>query len=131
MFMKYYNNPPLIPIPDIMLPFTNLDYATLYYSKYVSTIFWCFLFFIASFFAIRVITSNQYLVRSLFYIYAALLLIAGVLMMYGYFVNHRLQDDEYTMSRWLMGIAQSPLICLILLASEKLYQKTISNDKKG
>jgi hypothetical protein len=53
--------------------------------------------------------------------------LAALSMIYGYFVNGRLQDDEYTLSRWLMGIAQSPIICLILLASEKLYQKTTSS----
>ncbi|MDP3146184.1 MAG: hypothetical protein Q8N66_12305 [Bacteroidota bacterium] len=48
-------------------------------------------------------------------------------MIYGYFVNGRLQDDEYTVSRWLLGIAQSPIICLILIASEKLYPKSIKS----
>ncbi|MBL7918146.1 MAG: hypothetical protein JNM96_07090 [Bacteroidia bacterium] len=43
-------------------------------------------------------------------------------MLYGYFVNNRLQDDEYTLSRWLVGIAQSPLIIIILVASYKLIE---------
>jgi hypothetical protein len=43
-------------------------------------------------------------------------------MLYGYFVKQRLNHEEYTLSRWLMGVLQSPIICLILVASEKLYK---------
>ena len=56
--------------------------------------------------------------------------LAGLSMIYGYFINGRLQDDEYTVSRWLMGIAQSPIICLILIASEKLYNKSFQSWSK-
>jgi hypothetical protein len=52
-------------------------------------------------------------------------------MVYGYFVHGVLDKDEYTLSRWLMGIAQSPIICLILTASEQLYKKSFNHDTKG
>jgi len=41
-------------------------------------------------------------------------------MLYGYFINNRLQDSEYTLSRWLLGIAQSPIVFIILFAANKL-----------
>jgi hypothetical protein len=44
-------------------------------------------------------------------------------MLYNYFVNEKFDGDEYTFSRWLMGIAQSPLVAFFMLASSKLYNK--------
>jgi hypothetical protein len=74
--------------------------------------------------AIKKLSTEKKLPAFLIYSYLVLLFLAAISMLYGYFVKQRLQDDEYTLSRWLFGIAQSPIICLILLASEKLYLKT-------
>jgi hypothetical protein len=41
-------------------------------------------------------------------------------MAYAFFISKQLADEEYTLSRWLLGAAQSPVVCLFLLASEKL-----------
>ena len=81
-----------------------------------------------NYFTLKKLTNTAFLIKLLFIAYALILLIASVAMLYGYLINNRLQSDEYTLSRWLLGIAQSPLICLILLASEKLYNKSIKND---
>lgn len=120
MFQKYYNHTDL-PIPEIMTPFNLFSYKTLYYSKYVFSLIWIAIFFSANFLALKYLTKNKILLKFLIYSYILLLTLATVSMAYGYIVNGRLQDDEYTISRWLLGIAQSPLICLILIAAEKLY----------
>jgi hypothetical protein len=113
--------------PALMKPFLNWSYPALYYSKYLFTLAWTALFFLISFFAIKIITGNKKLLRFLFYAYAALLLLAALSLAYGYLVNQRLNEDEYTLSRWLLGVAQSPLICLILVASSKLYNTSFQN----
>jgi hypothetical protein len=53
-----------------------------------------------------------------------LLVVAGLSMAIGYGLSGTLKNDEYTLSRWLLGIAQSPIICLILLAAGNLYNKS-------
>lgn len=63
------------------------------------------------------------------YIYAILLALAGISMGYNYFVNSQLGGDEYTFSRWLMGIAQSPLVAFFIIASGKLYNKFQTENK--
>lgn len=123
MYEKFYGHTDL-PVPGVMGIFTNFSYKTLYYSKYLYTLLWIFLFFSLNYIAIRTLSGEKKLARFLVYSYLLLLFLAAVSMVYGYFVNNRLQDDEYTISRWLLGIAQSPIICLILLASEKLYNQT-------
>ncbi|MEO6305996.1 MAG: hypothetical protein ABIP51_22810 [Bacteroidia bacterium] len=123
MFQKYYNHTNL-PIPSIMMVFDHFSYKTLYYSKYFLTFGWLIVFFCANYFALKNLTEQKILLKFLIYSYLILLSLAAIAMAYGYFINGRLQDDEYTVSRWLLGIAQSPIICLILIASEKLYPKS-------
>lgn len=124
MYAKYYQNTPVQPLPAIMNPFNAFSYDFLYYSKYLFTILFVALFYGLNYLAIKKLTQNNTLVKLLLYSYLVMFVIAAISMLFGYTINGRLQDDEYTLSRWLMGIAQSPIICLILLASEKLYQKT-------
>lgn len=123
MFEKYYGHASFPP-PAVMRPFTQFSYTTLYYTKYLATALSVAVFFLLNYFALAVLTQEKKLKRFLVYTYLVLLFLAAGSMAWGYFVNGRLQDDEYTLSRWLMGIAQSPLIFLILLASEKLYYKS-------
>ncbi len=125
MFQKYYNTTSELATPKIMHVFTTVSYNWLYYSKYIYTLLWTVLFFSLNYLALKKLTNNHFLIKILFYSYAAMLIIATISMAYGWLVNSRLQNDEYTVSRWLLGIAQSPIICLILLASEKLYNKSL------
>ena len=124
MFMKYYQNSPSMPVLAVMSVFENFTYNQLYYGKYLFTLLWTGAFFAANYYTIVKFTGNRFFVRLLFYSYALLLGISFVSMLYAYFIKEQLGSDEYTLSRWLMGVAQSPIICLILLASEKLYKTT-------
>lgn len=124
MFEKYYHSVSAVPVPDIMRIFDRFSYDTLYFSKYFFTLAWALLFFAVNYFAVKKLTGYPFLGKILVYSFCALLTLSVISMAYGFFVNGRLQDDEYTLSRWLMGIAQSPIICLILVASEKLHNKS-------
>jgi hypothetical protein len=126
MFEKYYHHTPL-PIPKIMHFFTTFTYETLYYSKYAYTLIFILLFFALSYLAIKKIGNEKKLLKFLTISYLILLFLAGIIMAYGLIVNGRLQDDEYSISRWLLGITQSPIICFILIASEKLYKKSFQS----
>ncbi|MBL7932048.1 MAG: hypothetical protein JNL60_09100 [Bacteroidia bacterium] len=131
MFEKYYNRVSEAPFPEIMNVFRVFSYDTLYYSKYAYTVLWTLIYFAANFYALKKLTHSELLLRILKYSYLVMIVIAVISMAYGYILYDRLQDDEYTLSRWLMGIAQSPIICLILLASEKLYNKSFKYDQEG
>ncbi len=126
LYQKYYNTETTLPVASIMSIFRRYSYSTLYYSKYVFTILWVIIFYLANFFALKKL-ANVPLTKYLNYSYVFMLVLGAISMAYGSIVNNRLQDDEYTLSRWLMGIAQSPIICLILLASEKLYNKSTTS----
>lgn len=117
-----------LKLPWLMSPLDNFDYATLYYSKYLFTFLWCLVFYLISLFAIKLMADKK-LIKILTYSYLLLLFLAGISMTLGYIANKSLLNDEYTLSRWLLGIAQSPIICFILLAASKLYNKNLNYDK--
>jgi hypothetical protein len=120
MYIKYYNQPTDAPLDNIAGAFTSTPYQTMYYLKYPFTILSIVGFYFLSFLSVKYIGYEKKLLKWLTYTYALLLSLAGISMLFGLIVHQRLQDDEYTLSRWLLGIAQSPLIALIILASGQL-----------
>ncbi len=124
LYRKYYNRETMLAVAPLMQIFQKFSYDGLYYAKYLLTLIWLSFFLWANYFALKKLSDSPILIKILLYTYAIMLLLAVGSMTFGYFFNDRLQDDEYTLSRWLMGIAQSPIICLILLASEKLYKNS-------
>jgi len=123
LYMKYYNTSSHLAVGVVMQPFQNLSYDALYYSKYPATLIWTFIFFTLNYVLLRSMGSDALLLRMLVLGYVLMLVIAGLSMVYGYFVNDRLQSDEYTLSRWLLGIAQGPIPGLVLLAAGRLKMK--------
>jgi hypothetical protein len=101
----------------------SLSYKTAYYLKYLFTILFVSLFFVVSILFLRLFSGDKKLLKWLSYSYLVLLLLSMVLMLSAYFIRVDLESDEYSVSRWLMGIAQSPLPALFLLATSKLNKK--------
>ena len=120
--MVYYKHDSSMPVPGFMKGFLNWPYQSLYYSKYIFTIICTAFYFGLSYWTIKKLTAKVFFTKILFYAYLIFIAASALSMLYGYFVKDRLGDEEYTLSRWLMGVLQSPIICLILLASEKLYK---------
>lgn len=109
--------------PKSLIFLQNLQYSTLYYLKYPLTILYFLAYFFSSFFAVKLICIDKKNAVWVVYIYLILLALAGISMAYNYFIHNQLGGDEYTFSRWLMGIAQSPLVAFFTIASGKLYNK--------
>jgi hypothetical protein len=120
MFIKYHGHGNDAPLDPFILFFDQFEYGTLYSLKYPFTILSILLFGVLSFFAVRFILGTKKLWRWVVYSYLILLTLAGLSMLFGYIVNQRLADDEYTLSRWLVGIIQSPVITIIIIAAHQL-----------
>lgn len=131
LYSKYYNSPPLRPQPSFYAVFDGFSYTQLYYAKYIFTVAFVAVFFFAQRLALKKTGASPLALKILNYAYLIIVVLAAASMAYGYLVNNRLQDDEYTMSRWLMGVAQSPIIFIILVASETLINTYTHHDKKG
>lgn len=122
LFKLYYHDED-IKIPTSLDFITHFQYSTLYYLKYVFTIIYFLAYLLTSYFAVKLICQNKKNAQWIIYIYSILLVLSGISMTYNYFINNQLNGDEYTFSRWLMGIAQSPLVAFFTIASSKLYNK--------
>lgn len=122
LFALYYNHPNL-HLPNSLIFLTKLSYSTMYYGKYFLTVLYFLLYFLVTIYAIKIICGNKQFTRWIFYIYTLLLILASITMAYNYIVNNQLDGDEYTFSRWLMGIAQSPLVAFFMIAANSLYNK--------
>lgn len=120
LYMKYYHTSSPLAVGLVMQPFQALSYDALYYSKYPATVIWSALFFGLNYLLLRIFGSSKDLLRMLVLAYMLMLVLAGLSMAYGFFINDRLQSDEYTLSRWLLGIAQGPIPGLVLLAAGRL-----------
>ncbi len=121
LYKLYYGHAE-ITIPRVLHIITTVDYTTLYYSKYALTLAYLLLYFLVTFLCIRALCADKKFSRWAVYIYALLLILSVIIMVSGYVINKRLDSEEYTFSRWLMGIAQSPLVAFFLVASSTLYQ---------
>lgn len=130
MFIKYYGHGNDAPLDPFILFLNGFDYNTLYYLKYPLTLLFIIIFACLSLFSLKYILPDKKLSRWVVYSYLILLTLAGLSMLFGYIVNQRLQDDEYTLSRWLVGIAQSPIITLIILASHQLITQHTNPNKQ-
>ncbi len=122
LYKLYYHDSDVI-IPSSLNFITYFDYSTLYYLKYLFTIIYYLAYCITSYFAVTSICNDKKNAKWIIYIYAILLVLSSISMAYNYLINNQLNGDEYTFSRWLMGIAQSPLVAFFIISSSKLYNK--------
>jgi hypothetical protein len=122
LFALFYKNTDYV-LPSIITILSDFDYQTLYYFKYLLTVIYFLAYFLSTFFAVKYICMHKKNTLGVIYIYVLLLALSTLSMGYNYLINNQLGGDEYTFSRWLMGIAQSPLVCFFIIASSKLYNK--------
>lgn len=128
LYKLYYNNPEYV-LPDSLSFLSNFSYSQLYYSKYPLTIFYFLAYFYTSLWSTKILCPTPTVSKWIIYIYAILLILAGIIMLYNYFSYNQLNVNAYTLSRWLMGIAQSPLVAFFTIASASLYTKFKSDQK--
>lgn len=122
MYKIYYHNDSII-IPESLDFLSKYSLDTIYYGKYALTILYFIFYFIASYFAVKIICSDKKVTTWIVYIYGLILLLSSLTMAYNYIINNQLSGDEYTFSRWLMGIAQSPLVAFFTIAASALKTK--------
>lgn len=119
LYKMYYQDQD-VRVADVVLPLESLGYQNLYWLKYFFTLLSVSAFFGLSLLSIRWIVKQKKVEVFVGYTYLLLVILAALSMGFGYFINNRLQDDEYTLSRWLLGILQSPLPALFFIATRNL-----------
>ena len=122
LYKTYYKNNDIF-ISKSLTFLSNYNYETLYYAKYPLTVIYVVMYFTVSFYSVKIICDNKKITRWIVYIYSLLFTLSSFIMLYNYIINNQLSGEEYTFSRWLMGIAESPLVAFFTIATSTLYTK--------
>jgi len=128
LLYKLYYGHLSVPFPESLHFLESYDYTTLYYTKYPLTALYFLAYFFTSLYAVKLICQNKKYSLWTIYIYSLLLLLASISMAYNFLINNKLNGEEYLFSRWLMGIAQSPLVAFFIIASNTLYKNIQSEN---
>lgn len=102
----------------------NLQYDTLVNLKWVLTLLFSILYLLISLTTIKFLFSNRTFFKITIWSYLAILIVSCVLITFGY-VFKGTTEKTYEFARYLMGLAQSPLILMILIPAFKLSEKEI------
>jgi hypothetical protein len=94
--------------------------------KWVLTLLFTFVYWGITLFTIKIVFDKKKFNRLTNGVYIVVLLLSGLLMLLGYAFNG-LAEHMYEPSRYLMGIAQSPVILMILIPAFKLSGQEHNN----
>ncbi|MEO6902809.1 MAG: hypothetical protein ABI315_06630 [Bacteroidia bacterium] len=110
------------PLPAILSFMKDCEYNTIIKIKWVLTFLFMLIYLGISLLALKLIFNN----RNYYYIaiglYMSITLVAGVFMVMGFLIKST-APTMYEFSRYIMGLAQSPLILMILIPAFKLSKQ--------
>jgi hypothetical protein len=96
------------------------SYSRLYFLKWGLTFLFSFLFMGLTMAFIRMVFIEKKYLRLVFLSYAALIFLASIFFLGGWVAGN--SEKSYLISRFLMGIAQGPIVLMVLLPAFRLLQ---------
>lgn len=109
-------------MPSHLSVFDNFEYNTLIKIKWILTFAFSAFYLITSIITINILFKNKKYIRITIGVYIALILVSAIFMTLGYFLPTT-SKNMYSFSRYLMGMAQSPLVLMILIPAFKISEK--------
>lgn len=109
-------------MPPSLSIFNNFEYTNLIKIKWLLTIICSAFYLIISIISIKILFENKKYIHIAIGVYIALTLVSAIFMTTGYLFP-TLSKNMYSFSRYLMGMAQSPLILMILIPAFKISEK--------
>jgi hypothetical protein len=116
---KVYSTPPSLSF------FENFDYYALIKIKWILTLLFSLFYLAVSIISIKILFENNNYLRITIGVYIALALVSAIFMTTGYFFPG-ISHNMYSFSRYLMGMAQSPIVLMILIPAFKISEKESS-----
>ncbi|HEX8517710.1 MAG TPA: hypothetical protein VF868_16040 [Bacteroidia bacterium] len=99
----------------------NYEYETIVNLKWVFTILFSIAYLSATLIAVKFIFHNKKFMIITVWVYTGIVLLSGLLMLIGIISGST--ENMYEFARYFMGMAQSPLILMILFPLFKLAEK--------
>jgi hypothetical protein len=97
---------------------TRFSYMQLYYAKWMFTFFFSFLFMVLTLAFVKLFFREKKFLRWTVFAYGGLILLAGLFFLGGYLADN--SEKGYLIARFLMGMAQGPVVLMVLIPSFKL-----------
>jgi hypothetical protein len=110
------------PMPSHLSFFEQLDYNTVLNLKWFFTLLFAFLFYVISHFAINYQFSNKGFNRITLFVFVGLTVFSAIFIGVG-FVSSALSERMYEFARFLMGLAQSPFVLMVMIPALMLVEK--------
>ena len=122
--LAYYKQKPDYEISGFLAFIQNWSYTKLYYSKWILTFLFAFLYGLVAFLSVRFVFKSKLYNRVTLFIYIAIFVISLMAFGIGYVTNN--YSKGYSIARQLMGWLQSPVVLMILMPA--LF---LNNNEKG
>jgi hypothetical protein len=121
--IAYYHSPDSFLSPSMAF-LTAWSYPQLYYLKWVLTFFFAGLFMVLTLAFVRLLFPARKYLRWTILAYGILLLLAGLFFIGGYLAGQ--SENGYRIARFLLGMAQSPIVLMVLLPAFRLADRSDS-----
>ena len=109
-------------LPPFLSFLENFEYDTLANLKWILTLLFSFSYLILSLFAIKLIFNNRKYLEITIWTYVGIIILSALFIAIGYLFSGS-SEKMYEFARYLMGMAQSPLVLMILIPTFKLSEK--------
>ncbi len=97
---------------------TAYSYSKLYYLKWALTFVFSVIYMGLSVGIVKVLFAGKKYLRWTVFAYTFLIILAGIFWYGGYLAGH--SENGYLISRFLMGMAQGPVVLMVLVPAFKL-----------
>jgi exosortase F-associated protein len=111
-------------LPPFISFLQNLEYQTLVNLKWLLTLFFSLIYLILSIIIVKTLFKGNKYLRITAFTYLGVFLVSAGFIVSGY-VFKSSSEKMYEFARYLMGMAQSPIILMILIPTFKLMEKEI------
>lgn len=109
-------------LPPFLSFLENYEYETLENLKWLLTLLFSLIYLLISIGAIKLFFNNSKYIKIAIFTYIGIIFISGIFILIG-LVFSSTTLKMYEFSRYLMGMAQSPIVLMILIPTFKLSEK--------
>ncbi len=113
------------PTPAHLRFFEHFDYDQVLNLKWLFTLIFAAIFYFISRFTIQYLFNNRNYNRIVLVAFAGITVLSGIFMAIGWMIPSSL-ERMYEIARFLMGLAQSPVVLMVLIPAFMLAEKEVN-----
>jgi hypothetical protein len=109
-------------MPRSLQFFEDYEYDTIVNMKWILTLLFSLFYLLLAIFTIRILFDSKGFVRITIASYAGIVIISALFILTGLMMKGS-SEKMYEFARYMMGLAQSPIILMILIPVFRMYEK--------